>query len=1169
MTWDPLVEEAAAHWGLGAEETNIAKRMLRAESAGRPGAVSPKGAQGLMQLMPETAKEMGVKNPLDPRENIFGGVGYFKKMLDQFGGDVSLAVAAYNAGPGRVQKAGGIPGIRETQDYVAKVLGWGRDIAGHAWGLLAPREAFAADVADPYLVRRQEAEEQELMGLLMGAGKEPEREGIEPEIKPPEKAPGVPEEGYLRATPEEIAAWERGGAIADPDLDVMNVIGAFFGTAAASGIKTAATALLGNIVGELLGGGTKAAVEQVAPRWGWVAGLAVDIATGMATDKAIGKAVGRIRKIAPEIKEETARAMAQKAVQSQEVTDAIKLGQQIGPENIEDLQKATDEALEAILKARKGVEELPLGYTLAATVRKPDFTPLGDITKPPFEILPISKAKAGLKEGKYAVNINLNRIDAPEEITETIAKMSQLEAKGIDKARRGIISHEETAKLADMLDLTPEKLLARRAGQAFNAEEALAARRLLVSSAAQVKELAEKASSVNATEVDLLAFRRAMAVMAGIQQQVSGMTAEAGRSLSAFRILSEETELASRAVRDWLGMGGGPESVRRMAEKMAGIEEPEKIAKVVSKGYRATKFDVFLEAWINGLLSNPVTHAVNFLSNMATALVQVPERKIAAKIGKYVFRDQSIAEGEASAQLYGMTMGFMDGLRLAGKAMVEGKSAGEFGTKLEIHKRAISADALEMSGVSGRAVDMLGEAIRLPGRALIAGDELWKAVGYRMELHSQALRLATKEGLEGDALGKRLQEIIANPPEHIRLAAVDAATYQTYTQQAGPIARRLMQAAHDTPILRLVVPFIRTPANIMKFGFERTPLARLMKHVKEDIAAGGARRDLALARMSLGTMAMVSMGALSAAGVITGGGPTDPKLKTAMRRKGWQPYSVKIGDKYYAYHRLEPLGMVLGLGASFAEIAGQAGKEELDEIAGALATAAGDVLINKTWLTGLSNLIQAVSDPERYGRSYLQKFAGTLIPLTALTAQIERVQDPTLRQTRAGRESGMFLGVQTMLNEIKSRMPGYSKDLPPRRNLWGEPIVLDGGLGPDMISPIYTSRERPSPIDDEIIRLKMGLSMPGREIMGMELSMDEYDRYVSLAGNELKINGLGCRDALDRLVASGEYKKASNEGKENAIRKIIGAYREMARATIIQEYPELKMLIKEKLREAQ
>jgi soluble lytic murein transglycosylase-like protein len=127
-----LVGEAPAPANYAAAVTAVAARhnlspaLLEAlvwqESRWRPGAVSPKGAQGLAQLMPATARELGV-DPRDPMANLEGGARYLRQQLDRFGGDVERALAAYNAGPGRVMRAGGVPNIPETRAYVAAVLG--------------------------------------------------------------------------------------------------------------------------------------------------------------------------------------------------------------------------------------------------------------------------------------------------------------------------------------------------------------------------------------------------------------------------------------------------------------------------------------------------------------------------------------------------------------------------------------------------------------------------------------------------------------------------------------------------------------------------------------------------------------------------------------------------------------------------------------------------------------------------------------------------------------------------------------------------------------------------------------------------------------------------------------------------------------------------------------
>ena len=116
--YDDIIQEAAAEYDM---DPNLIHAVMQAESAFHPYAVSRAGAEGLMQLMPELSDEIGVNDAFDPRENIMGGARYLKRLLDHYDGNIDLALASYNAGPGNVERYGGVPPFRETRNYVKTI----------------------------------------------------------------------------------------------------------------------------------------------------------------------------------------------------------------------------------------------------------------------------------------------------------------------------------------------------------------------------------------------------------------------------------------------------------------------------------------------------------------------------------------------------------------------------------------------------------------------------------------------------------------------------------------------------------------------------------------------------------------------------------------------------------------------------------------------------------------------------------------------------------------------------------------------------------------------------------------------------------------------------------------------------------------------------------------
>jgi len=268
-------------------------------------------------------------------------------------------------------------------------------------------------------------------------------------------------------------------------------------------------------------------------------------------------------------------------------------------------------------------------------------------------------------------------------------------------------------------------------------------------------------------------------------------------------------------------------------------------------------------------------------------------------------------------------------------------------------------------------------------------------------------------------------------------------------------------------------------------------------------------------------------------GKITGSGPTDPKARRDMLDTGWQPYSYVYEDDegkkhYYSYKRIEPMGILFGLTADFHDIAGEVPDKDADEIAAGIVASISQNLTDKTFFKGLGDFFEAMGNPDRQFTAYLQNLSGTIVP--SILAQTTRTVDPVLRDTRS------------FLKRIKSRIPGWSETLEARRNLWGERIILSGGLGPDIISPIYSSESKNDPVANELVRLDYHPSLPQRTQSGTEIPDNLYWQFVEDAGKP-------AHQLLESIMALPAWEALNNRPSEqkDIIRKVIDLTRKNAR----------------------
>jgi hypothetical protein len=392
-------------------------------------------------------------------------------------------------------------------------------------------------------------------------------------------------------------------------------------------------------------------------------------------------------------------------------------------------------------------------------------------------------------------------------------------------------------------------------------------------------------------------------------------------------------------------------------------------------------------------------------------------------------------------------------------------------------------------------------------------------------------------------------------------------TFQTKLEEKAGVlpgfARFIQQAAETHPLLQMVVPFIRTPANIAQATIERSPLGwgkaiRVYRQFLDGKVSRGEVAD-AIAKPLLGSTIIGGFMAYAASGGMTGSGPTDPDEKNLLRETGWQPYSFVLpgpdGKIYVPFNRFEPVSSLLGFAADMAEIRDQ--KKAGDIFDKALGSVIEN-LASKTYLTGLSSAGALISRPKQFAGEWVRQISRGLVP--NIIGRMSQAVDPVLRDVRP-QEGGLAGLPETALKTFASRLPGVSTLLPARRSATGKEITREGvGFGPfdsaaRFALPVQPSAEtKDAEVEKLLVQIGYVPAQPSRErtVKGRKVRVGDEDyeklqRANEWATKEIQKRYMG-NARFDRLPDTME--EGGKQSKEYYIRRVFDGARERTAAIL-------------------
>lgn len=567
----------------------------------------------------------------------------------------------------------------------------------------------------------------------------------------------------------------------------------------------------------------------------------------------------------------------------------------------------------------------------------------------------------------------------------------------------------------------------------------------------------------------------------------------------------------------------------QLTQAEANALKAEMTGRIIKEGASFKKIRAMAAEYvINGYLTAPTNISTNAMSGAGQVLLSPLLREMEAIVSKVTAnKTDQRRSGEGLVMFKGILQGFSEGMDFAKAGWVTGKpldlkvDAASFGMTSKEFRDAqvkygfddIKAEALKevLYDQATQAIPgTVGKVLRFGSKAGVAIDEFWKATLRRMEFNAKAYRdadlLAEKFGVSKEEAYAKATENRMNPDNWNELmretfgvkGTTDIANFakeKVFQENLGGLARTVQQLRAENPLAgALIIPFVKTPYNILKEGAAYMPgigaLAR--KEIIDPLVGKGTgkfdwalaqpvQRERLIAKQMLGMAATLYVNALVEQGAVTGSSP-----------KGDLPkFSVKIGDSWYSYARIEPLATMFGLVADMHQTYNDYkkdpkwNKETADKIAGHFAKetaqSVADNILNKSFVEGIAKAISAVLNPERYGDAFIESYSTTAIP--AGVAAAARGFDPYERQ------------VVGFTDKLMGRIPGLRDNLPVRYDNMGQPIKTS-------ISEVLAGVKvfTPTELQKRLNEVDVDIKGIGKKVGRVELSSDQLSRYGQLAG---------------------------------------------------------------------